>query len=193
MQERLFFSLSIHICWGGEMGGGHESDGIPPAPQDTAAFSACVNKASLNCLIILCKLWDQGTLWKHSAECVCGPCLQKLLFYLHTLFFRTEINPDGFWWCWGLKDSLLIWTPLFWVLDFSWAQIKLKKEKSLFITSVTYISLLHKLTLNECLFSLGTIFAALDGCILHTLLIKHVLELLSGTTHILISIMQHPE
>lgn len=43
-------------------------------PLDTAAFSACVNKTSLNCLIILCKLRDQGTYWKppskHSAECV---------------------------------------------------------------------------------------------------------------------------
>ncbi len=43
-------------------------------PHDTAAFSACVNKASLNCLIILCKLRDQGTYWKppskRSAECV---------------------------------------------------------------------------------------------------------------------------
>lgn len=97
MQKRLLFVINSHMLRRetGESGGwragyvGVALMGFPP-PHDTAAFSACVNKASLNCLIILCKLWDQGTYWKsaskHSAECVSGPRLQKLLFYPNILF-----------------------------------------------------------------------------------------------------------
>lgn len=51
---------------GGWWVGGEASDGI--FPHDAAAFSACVNKASLNCLIILCKLRDQGTYWKLASK-----------------------------------------------------------------------------------------------------------------------------
>lgn len=36
--------------------------------KSTAVFSACVNKARLNCLIILCNLWDQGIYWKPPSK-----------------------------------------------------------------------------------------------------------------------------
>lgn len=64
--------LSIHICWGGKRGcavRGWRGLWWDFPPHDTAAFSACVNKASLNSLIILCKLQDQGTYWKHATKC----------------------------------------------------------------------------------------------------------------------------
>lgn len=78
MQERLYFFscyLSTYaeegnggVWWVKGRWGGFWWD-FPP--HDTTAFSACVNKASLNCLIILCKLRDQGTYWKppSSAQC----------------------------------------------------------------------------------------------------------------------------
>lgn len=86
-QKRLFFPLLInpHMlrreteeCGGwradraqaGGVVGKEGKEGRDPPPP----LSACINKTSLNCLIILCKLRDQGTYWKppskHCAECV---------------------------------------------------------------------------------------------------------------------------
>lgn len=42
------------------------------------------------------------------------------------------------------------------------------------------------------LFMPATVFAAQDDCILQTLSIKHEVKLLSGTTHILISMKRKP-
>lgn len=196
MREILFFWVSYQstyaedanggVCWlRGCEGGGLWWD-FPL--HDTAAFSACINEASLTCLVILCKLQDQGTYRKPSAMQCVSVCVYLYLSQGHifrnlSFCIQNEINLDIFWWRPGLKEHLLS------KFCISECYISIEPHKN----RVFLISLSHKVTLNECLLLQDLIFAVLDGSILHTLLIKHVLELLGGTVYILISIMQCTE
>lgn len=148
MQGRLFFFpllLSIHILRRemGECGGWRAGGGIPSEPpHDTAAFSVCVNKPSLNYLIILCKLRDQGTYWKAASKPVQSVSLAQV--------FKSS-SPTSTWsyskqkWTIILMMSRIkkkgVWILLFWALDFYWAPLK-KKKKSLFITKECSLYLL---------------------------------------------------
>lgn len=196
MQERpFFFLLSIHICWGGKRGSvvGEELVGRPLmgfSPHDAAALSACVNKASLNCLIILCKLRDQGTYRKlaskHSAECVSLAHVFKSFSSTSSCSYSKLNEPWYILMMSKIKSAFCLNSAF---LNDRFQLSPTKKNVTLFITCAPHISLSHKLTINDCFCSAQF----LQLSILHTLLIKHVLELLSGTTHILISITQHPE
>lgn len=68
--------------------------------RDTATLSARMNKASLNCLIILCKPWDQGTYWKpppkRGAECaLVAPVFQRVSSSSTCSHLKwTKIYPD---------------------------------------------------------------------------------------------------
>lgn len=120
MREILFFWVSYQstyaedanggVCWlRGCEGGGLWWD-FPL--HDTAAFSACVNEASLTCLIILCKLQDQGTYRKPSAMQCVSVCVYLYLSQGHifrnlSFCIQNEINLDIFWWRPGLKEHLL--------------------------------------------------------------------------------------